>query len=222
MPSVLRPGLNVQLTRLILLGGGGHCRAVINSLGTEQVRRIAGVLDPHLTGDVLGHPVLGGDEQLSLLLDHSEFLVTVGFARDSRIRISIFRKLVGLGGRFATVTSPTAIISKRSQLGAGTAVLHGSVIGPQTSIGENCIVNTAAVVEHDVNVGDHSHISTGAIVNGGCRIGNSVLLGSGSIVMQGIHIADDVVCGAGSVVVNDILEPGVYVGCPARKISRSS
>ena len=53
---------------------------------------------------------------------------------------------------------------------------------------------------------------------GRCEIGDHVFLGAGSTVIDKRKIVDHVIIGAGSTVIKDILEPGIYVGSPARKI----
>lgn len=50
------------------------------------------------------------------------------------------------------------------------------------------------------------------------NIGNNVSIGSNATILP-VNICDDVVIGAGSVVTKSITEPGVYAGCPAKKIS---
>jgi acetyltransferase-like isoleucine patch superfamily enzyme len=50
------------------------------------------------------------------------------------------------------------------------------------------------------------------------NIGNNVSIGSNATILP-VDICDDVVIGAGSVVTKSITEPGVYAGCPAKKIS---
>ena len=53
---------------------------------------------------------------------------------------------------------------------------------------------------------------------GGVTLGRRCWVGIGACIIEGIKIADDVVIGAGAAVVEDITEPGVYVGVPARRI----
>ena len=48
-------------------------------------------------------------------------------------------------------------------------------------------------------------------------IGNNVSIGTNATILP-VKIVDNVVIGAGSVVTKDLLEPGIYVGNPARKI----
>ena len=45
-----------------------------------------------------------------------------------------------------------------------------------------------------------------------------MLVGTGAQILQGLTICDDTIIGAGAVVTKDILEPGTYVGIPAKKI----
>jgi UDP-perosamine 4-acetyltransferase len=62
------------------------------------------------------------------------------------------------------------------------------------------------------------HIAPGATVCGGCRVGQFSMIGAGATIIQGISIAAGCLIGAGAVVVTDINAPGVYLGCPARRI----
>lgn len=51
------------------------------------------------------------------------------------------------------------------------------------------------------------------------RLGDNVVIGANSVVVGPVEICDDVVIGAMSLVNSSITEPGVYVGCPARRIA---
>src|SRR5659263_220668 len=57
-------------------------------------------------------------------------------------------------------------------------------------------------------------------VAGRCRVGGRDLLATGSIVIDGFRIGDDLVLGAGATAIRDLLEPGVYIGTPARKLDK--
>jgi serine acetyltransferase len=58
----------------------------------------------------------------------------------------------------------------------------------------------------------------GAIVSGDCNISDNVYVGTNSSIREKISICDDVIIGLNSGVVSDIVESGVYVGTPAKKI----
>ncbi len=49
-------------------------------------------------------------------------------------------------------------------------------------------------------------------------LGDNVVIGSNSVVVGPIDICDNVVIGSLSLVNRSITEPGLYVGCPVRKV----
>lgn len=204
---------------LILVGGGGHCRSVIEA-AESQGRRIRGILDlPRFIGtEVSGYRVIGSDEDIPEYVDDCEFVVTLGSIENSEPRQNIHNMIKDAGGCLATIVASTAYLSPRASVGAGTVLLHQSVVNASAKVGESVIVNTGAIVEHDAEVGDLTHISTGAKVNGGCRVGSRCFIGSGAVMVQGVIAGDDVFLGAGSLLARDAADPGTYVGFPARKV----
>ena len=50
------------------------------------------------------------------------------------------------------------------------------------------------------------------------KIGSENLIGTGSQILQYLSVGNDNVIGSSTLVSKDIVEPGVYVGIPARKI----
>ncbi len=208
------------MKKLILIGGGGHCRSCIEAIESSGDFIIAGLLDndPEVK-QVLGYDVLGGDGLISDLVSEGyEFLITLGQIRNAEVRKALSVKIRECGGQLATVVASTARVSRHAVIGAGGVVMHGAVINAGAKVGENAIVNTGAVIEHDVVTGDHCHISTGALINGGCLLGDEVFIGSGSVLRQEIKVVSGTVTGAGSVVVKDITEKGIYAGNPAKRI----
>lgn len=202
---------------LVLVGGGGHCRSVIDAALSAGIP-VRGILDlPGLVGtECLGVPVIGSDGDMSLYADGCDFVVTLGFITDSSRRVRLHRLIAEAGGRLATVVASTARVSPFARLAPGTVVLHHASVNAGAEIGQGVIVNTGAIVEHDAVVGDYCHVSTAAIVNGGCRVGHRCFLGSRSVLANGVTVASDCIVGAGSVVVRELSAPGVYHGVPAR------
>lgn len=204
---------------LILLGAGGHCKSTIEVLETMQdVYCLKGILDFESKGELCGYPILGNDDLIESFAKENQFLITVGSIKSTKIRKKIAEKVSAVGGLFATVISKNAVVSKRSVIGKGTVILHNATVNADVVIGEQCIINTAANIEHDCKIGDFVHVSTGAMINGGCQIGNRCFVGSNSTIAQGVTVCNDVIIGAGSVVIKDIMEPGTYVGNPAKKM----
>ena len=166
---------------------------------------------------ILSTKVIGTDNDIPTYAEKADFVITVGFIKNSDTRLKLFERIKDLGGHLATVIAPSAIISPYAKIREGTVVLHQAIVNSDANVGYNVIINTQANIEHDVVIGDHCHISTGVMVNGGCRLGKACFIGSGAVIGNGVDICDNVIIGAGSVVVKDITEPGTYYGNPLRK-----
>ena len=202
---------------LILIGGGGHCKSVIEvaeSTGYE----IKGILDiPDEVGkEVLpGHKVIGTDDEIPQYVEECDFIITVGFIKNPALRIKLYNKVKAAGGRLATIIASTAHVSQYAELGEGTVIMHHAFVNAGAKIGDNCIINTFVNIEHDAEVGNQCHISTGTMVNGECKIGENCFIGSQSVCANCIEIASDIIVGAGSVVRKSIRVKGIYAGNPA-------
>lgn len=206
------------MKNLILVGGGGHCKSVIE-VAESAGYSILGILDmPELVGNsVLGYKVIGSDDDIAKFADEAEFIITVGFIKNPAARIRIFEMIRNAGGRFATLIASTAKVSRHAQIGEGSVVMHNAFVNAGAMVGVNCIINTASNLEHDVAIGDNTHVSTGVMVNGDCKVGERVFIGSQSVIVNGITICDDAIIGAGSVVHRPIDSAGIYFGNPAKR-----
>lgn len=205
---------------LVLLGGGGHCKVLIDVIEMTGSFRIAGYVDllQKRNEHVLAHSWLGSDEDIpKLALTHTDFIVAAGQIGLPILRERLFSLLTSAGGRSPVIISPHACVSRHASLGGGTVALHGAIVNAKAIIGRNVIINTAAVVEHDATIGDHCHVSTGARVNGDCRVANRCFVGSGAVLREGIALAEGSIIGAGAVVTRDTSSYGVYRGVPARR-----
>ncbi|MBC7452064.1 MAG: acetyltransferase [Cytophagales bacterium] len=209
------------MKKIVLIGAGGHCKSCIDVIDSQNEWSIYGILDAHVPAGsvVLGHTVLGGDEMIaSLIQDGYSFLITIGQIKTADLRETIFNKIKAASGRFATVVSAYAIVSRYSVIGEGSIIMHGAVVNADALIGENCIINTCAIIEHDAKVGKHSHVSTNAVLNGGVNIGTHCFIGSGSVLVHGIAVCDHVIVGANATVTKSIENASTYVGSPAQSL----
>lgn len=186
---------------LILIGGGGHCRSVIDAAESAGYS-ILGILDrPEKIGQkVLGYSILGSDDDVLTFVDKASFVITVGQIKTSSARRRIAECIEKAGGKLATIIANDAYVSKYADVGEGTVVLHKAFINAGAKTGKNCIINTMVNIEHDAQIGDFCHISTGTMVNGETKIGHDTFVGSGSTLYNCIEIADNSIIPAGSVV----------------------
>lgn len=201
---------------LILVGGGGHCKSVIEAAESAGYN-ILGVLDTteNVGKQVLAYSVIGTDDDIPQYVDKAEFVITVGFIKNPTTRIKLYNKVKEAGGKLATVIASTAHVSKYSTIGEGTVVMHQAFVNAGAHIGANCIINTFSNIEHDAQIGDQCHISTGTMVNGDCKVGSRCFIGSQSVLSNGITIGEDIIVGAASFVRKSISDKGIYSGNPA-------
>ena len=131
---------------IILIGAGGHCRSCIDVIESDGKFKIAGIVVSSVADsieNVMGYPVLGTDNDLATLRENYKFaLIAVGQIKSPGIRIKLFERLKELDFIMPVIVSPLSHCSVHAKVGAGTIVMHQSVINAGAIVGENCILNT--------------------------------------------------------------------------------
>lgn len=191
------------MKKIILVGGGGHCKSVIDVIEQEARYEIAGIIDKVdlLGSKVLGYPIIGSDSDLeNLVQKYDNAIITVGQIKSASIRIKLFDLVIKSGFYLPSIISPTAYVSKYSKIGNGTIVMGNAIVNANSSIGDNCIINSKALIEHDCFISNHCHISTNAIINGGVKIGSKCFIGSNVTTKNNITINENSFIKAGSIV----------------------
>lgn len=209
--------------KIVLIGGGGHCKVVISILKKLDSFEISGIVDNYKAGSLIsGIKIIGTDNDLRDIYKSGihNALITVGSIKDNTKRYRLFNMAKEIGYKFPVIISPEAIVDESVKIDEGTVIMPGSIINVDTSIGKNCIINTGTIIEHDCKIGDHCHIAPGVHISGAVNIGESSFIGIGATIIQGIKIGKNVTIGAGSLVIKDISNDVIAVGNPA-KIIRS-
>ncbi len=202
--------------KIVLIGGGGHCKSVIDVLkkggGFDEIV----ITDPAIAigTRLLDIEVVGTDECLSNLRDNDfEYaFITVGSVGINPLRQKLVEKAKTLGFRFPRIIDPSASVADSAVIEEGAFIGKNAVINADAQIGVHCIINSGAIVEHECQVGDFSHISVGAILCGEVEVGCNSFIGAGSTVIQCIRIGDKVVIGANSIVLKNIGDNMKYYG----------
>jgi len=209
------------MEEVILTGGGGHARQIIEIISTLREYHIIGITDndPHMRKRLIdGIPVIGNDEVLHRYYKKGvrRAFIGLGSVDNTNARINLYKMLMEIGFELINVIHASALVSPSVTLGTGNAIMAGSIINAHTTLGTNCIINTGAIVEHDCIIHDHVHIATGAKVAGGVTIEEGSHIGLGALVKQGITIGRQSIVGAGAVVLNDMPARVVCGGIPAK------
>ncbi len=205
------------MKKILLIGGGGHCRSCIDVIESDASYEIAGIVLPDGEASVSfeGYSVAGYDSDLVRLIRETPCaFVAIGQIRTAEPRIRLFEALNKAGAFIPAISSPRAYVSRRASLGEGSIVMHGAIINAGAAVAENCIINSLALVEHDATIEAHCHISTGARINGGVIVRSGSFVGSGAILKEGVEIGAGSVIGAGQVVLNSIPAGAVVAGRP--------
>lgn len=185
--------------KLLLIGGGGHCRSVIDVIEQENKFEIAGIIDKkELMGqEVLGYKIIGCDDDLETLRTQYEFaFISVGQIKTPKIRMVLFEQLKILGYELPSIVSPLAYVSKYAKVGEGSIVMHHALVNANANVGKNCIINSKALIEHDAIIEDNCHISTGAIVNGGACVKEGSFYGSNVTCKEYVEVSGFIKAGS--------------------------
>ncbi len=213
-------GRSDALADMVVIGGGGHAKVLIGVL-KKAGWSVAGYTDCGDAGLILGVPWVGTDEVLPSLLAERPgcaALVGIGKVDAGSLRADVQGDLARLGFALPAVASPDATVNEEVTLGAGTVVFDGAIVNSGAVVGDGCILNSGCILEHDCVLGADVHVAPGATVSGGSRLGDHSMIGAGATVIHGVDICAGCLVGAGSVVTQDLTEPGVYVGVPARRV----
>lgn len=203
---------------IVLVGAGGHCKIIIESLDKKKYD-IAGILDNFAEKGsyICQVPVIGGDEDAPALLERGVLNAAVAVVGNLKIRRKLLDQYRAMGFRFPAIIHPSCRLSESAQIGQGAALLANSCINAEARIGDFATVNTGAIVEHEVSVGENSHIAPGAILLGGCKIGRETMVGAGSTILQQKAVGDHCMVGAGSLVLKDVEDGKTVFGNPAKE-----
>lgn len=172
---------------ILLIGGGGHCKSVIDVIEKEAKYNIVGIIDKKelINQEVLAYKIIGCDDDLKELREKFQYaLVTVGHIESNALRVKLYKLLKELDFHIPTVISPLAYVSKHATVDEGSVVMHHALINADAKVGKNCIINSKSLVEHDAVIENNVHISTSATINGGAIVKENTFFGSGAITKE--------------------------------------
>jgi acetyltransferase EpsM len=218
------PDFAFDASSLVIFGGGGQGKCVIDMVQITGVYRVAGIIDDGIPvgTEILGVPVLGGTALLSQLHQRGLRLAVnaVGGIGNVALRVKIFQILADAGFTCPSLVHPTAWVEPSAVLEGGVQILAKSYVSSAARIGYGTLINAGVVVSHDCSIGQCVNLSPGAALAGGVRVEDYAQIGMNATVNLNITIGAGARIGNGATVKADVPSGGrVYAGTiwPVRK-----
>ena len=187
----------------VLIGNGGHAREVMAQMGINLLRFVD---DQYVDNDTL--PLSQFDPTIHVAM------VAVANSKD---RYDIIQRLPK-ETQFFTFIHPTALLMDNIEIGEGSFIGAYSILTTNIKLGKHSILNRGNHIGHDCRIGDYFSAMPSAIVSGNVTIYDLVYMGNNSSIREKLSVHSLSTIGMNSAVVKHIEEPGVYVGCPVKKI----
>lgn len=183
-----------------LFGASGHAKVIIDILESQNVN-VEGIFDdnPNVR-NLLSYCVNTSDIK-------GPMIISIG---DNKVRKLISERFSDL--RFGVAIHNSSQLSKYSNIGDGSVMMHGSIVQAGTTIGKHCIINTGASIDHDCIIEDYVHISPQVALCGNVHICEGTIIGANTVVLPGVKIGRWCVVGAGSVVSKNLPDFVLAVG----------
>jgi sugar O-acyltransferase (sialic acid O-acetyltransferase NeuD family) len=198
---------------IIVYGGGGHGKALIDLLRVLGSYHIIGIVDddPKADTSIMGVPVLGGGYILDQLVEQGVHLAVnaVGGIGNIQSRIKVFERLSQTGFTCPAVVHPTAFVEASAALADGVQVMPHAYVGSEVHVGFGVIINTGAIVSHDCTLGDYANLSPGVILAGEVSVGSATLIGMGVTVNLQVRVGERARIGNGSTIKQDVPAGGI-------------
>lgn len=198
---------------ILVYGGGGHGKSVIDLLRALGTFRVIGIVDDGLPvgEEIMDLSILGGGAALPGIHDEGtrQAINAVGGIGNILVRLEVFNRLTTEGFVCPSIVHPSAWVEPSARLSEGVQVFPHAYVGSECHVGFGAIVNTGAIISHDCVLADTVNISPGAILAGGVHIGERALVGMGVTVNLGVKIGVGARIGNGATVKSDVQSGGV-------------
>lgn len=192
----------------------------IQNLAISCGHSIVGFYDDFITTSASSEKIiLGSLDQVLLHYQEKKFeslIVAVGY-KHLKFRHEVFHKFHSMDIPFATLIHPSATIDKMTNIGQGSVIFAGCILDKNVRVGNNVLLNHGCIIAHDTTISDSSFLGPRVTLAGNCHIGYRCFLGVSTTCIDSCTICDDVHSGGGSVFVKSVVEPGLYLGVPAKK-----
>lgn len=169
--------------------------------------------------EINGIPVIPFEKLGATLKEDFSVILGIGYTKMNTLRAKLYNLCKEAGYEVGSYISSKALVLSY-EIGEGTFVCPGVVIGPDCKLGKGNYLASSAVLTHDNTLGNFNFISTNAVFGGFAKVEDNCFIGLHSTIKDDVTIANDNLIGAAANVLKSIEDAGgVYVGNPARQLS---
>lgn len=145
-----------------------------------------------------------------------ELIIGVGYKHLLKRKqlFEVFSKIIPFG----TIIHSSSWVDESSVIKAGCVIYPSCSLDSNSFIEENTIINIGCTIAHDTIIGAHSFLSPRVALAGFVKVDELCVLGINSTIIDNLKISSGTQLGGGTVLIKDVLDSGLYVGNPARKI----
>lgn len=174
--------------------------------------------------ELFGLPIIEVEKISSIYPpSEAEVFVAMYYGKLNRNRRRLYSFCKNNGYKCASYISSRAFVWHNVKIGENVFVFEDNTIQYHAVIGNNVVLWSGNHIGHRTVIEDDCWITSHDVVSGFCRIGRASFLGVNATIGDQVIIGQDTVIGAGAVVIKSLPEKGgVYVGNPAKKLTRTS
>jgi acetyltransferase EpsM len=202
------PKFDFNPTRVIIYGGGGLSKMIIEHVRVVGAHQIVGIIDDQIPvgTDIIGCKVIGNANNLAEL--YKEGIRTafnsVGGIGNFLTRLKVFQTLAKSGFNCPVLVHPTAHIDPSAILEQGVLVLAKSYISGNARIGMGSLINNSVVISHDNVLGSCTNVSPGAMLAGDVILEDFVQVGMNATINIGIRVGTRSIIGNNATIKADL------------------
>ncbi len=206
---------------VVIVGSSGLAKEIaflledINRINTEW--NFIGFVDENVGESVGKYSIVMNDDSLISYEKELNVIIGVGFPdlkKKLADRFTINDNLI-----FPNIIHPSCIGDwDRIVLGIGNILTAGNIMTTDIEIGSFNIFNLNGTIGHDAIIGNYNVFNPTFNISGNVVIKDCILVGTGVQILQDLEISNNTILGAGAVLTKSILDCGVYVGSPAKRI----
>ena len=214
-----------DIKKIVFYGGTGQAK-VMKAIADYYCLETIAVFDDTLNMEspFNGIPIYSGLELESWLKNRNDiheigFCISIGNPHGN-IRLKLSKKLKHYGLTSISLTHPTAIIAKNSNIGEGAQIHAGAIIGEEVIIGNQCIINTKVSIDHECVLEDGVELTPNVTLCGNVKVENCATVYSSATILPNLIIGSNAVVGANSLVNKNIRKDIIVVGTPAKFLKK--